>query len=109
MPRSIGIIGPNGAGKTTVFDLMSGFVAPTEGRVDLLGEDVTAWSPDMRAELGLGRSFQDARLFSSMTVRQTIAVALERHIKVRDPIAAALLSPAVRIAEREAIAPRSTS
>jgi branched-chain amino acid transport system ATP-binding protein len=97
----VGIIGPNGSGKTTLFDLMSGFVSPTEGRVDLLGEDVTAWTPDMRAEAGLGRSFQDARLFPSMTVRQTIATALERHLDIRDPFAAAVLSPAVRIAERE--------
>jgi branched-chain amino acid transport system ATP-binding protein len=58
-------------------------------------------APNLRAELGLGRSFQDARLFPSMTVRETIAVALERHVAVRDPIAAALMSPAVRIAERQ--------
>lgn len=96
----VGIIGPNGSGKTTLFDLMSGFVVPTEGRVELLGQDVTAWTPDMRAEAGLGRSFQDARLFPSMTVRQAIATALERHLEVRDPIAAALMSPAVRIAEK---------
>jgi branched-chain amino acid transport system ATP-binding protein len=97
----VGIIGPNGSGKTTLFDLMSGFVTPTEGRVNLLDEDVTLWTPDMRAEAGLGRSFQDARLFPSMTVRQTIAVALERHLSIRDPFAAAVVSPAVRIAERE--------
>jgi branched-chain amino acid transport system ATP-binding protein len=97
----IGIIGPNGAGKTTVFDAVSGFVAPSSGRV-LLGDlDITEWPPYMRAEIGLGRSFQDARLFPSMTVRQTIATALERHVGVRDPIAAALLSPAVRVAERQ--------
>ena len=97
----VGIIGPNGAGKTTVFDIVSGFVTPTSGRVLLGGEDVTDVAPDQRAERGLGRSFQDARLFPSMTVRQTIAVALERHVAVRDPIAAALMSPAVRIAERQ--------
>ena len=97
----IGIIGPNGAGKTTVFDIISGFVTPTGGRVVLGGIDVTDTTPDHRAELGLGRSFQDARLFPSMTVREAIAVALERHVAVRDPIAAALMSPAVRIAERQ--------
>jgi ABC-type branched-subunit amino acid transport system ATPase component/ABC-type branched-subunit amino acid transport system permease subunit len=96
----VGIIGPNGSGKTTLFDLMSGFVTPTEGRVNLQEEDVTAWTPDARAEAGLGRSFQDARLFPSMTVRQTISVAMERHLEVRDPFAAAVVSPAVRIAER---------
>jgi branched-chain amino acid transport system ATP-binding protein len=97
----IGIIGPNGAGKTTVFDLLSGFVTPTSGHVFLNGTDVTELTPNARAELGMGRSFQDARLFPSMTVRQTIAVALERHVGVRDPIAAALMSPAVRVAERQ--------
>jgi branched-chain amino acid transport system ATP-binding protein len=97
----IGIIGPNGAGKTTVFDLISGFVTPTSGRVLLGGADVTDLVPSARAELGLGRSFQDARLFPTMTVRQTIATALERHVAVRDPIAAALLSPAVRAAEKQ--------
>ncbi len=96
----IGIIGPNGAGKTTVLDLISGFVVPTQGRVMLGDEDVTNLSPDARSRLGLGRSFQDARLFSAMTVRQTIATALERHVKVRDPIAAVLLSPAVGLSEK---------
>ena len=96
----LGIIGPNGAGKTTVFDMISGFLAPTSGRIVLAGLDVTGTTPDARAALGLGRSFQDARLFPSMTVRQTIAVALERHILTRDPIAAALMSPATRISER---------
>ena len=97
----LGIIGPNGAGKTTVFDIISGFVTPTGGRVLLGGDDVTDLPPDRRAELGLGRSFQDARLFPSMTVREAIAVALERHVTVRDPIAAALMSAAVRIAEQK--------
>jgi ABC-type branched-subunit amino acid transport system ATPase component/ABC-type branched-subunit amino acid transport system permease subunit len=96
----VGIIGPNGSGKTTLFDLMSGFVPPSEGHITLLGEDVTLWTPDQRAEAGLGRSFQDARLFPSMTVRQTIAVALERHLEIRDPFAAMVISPAVRIAEK---------
>jgi ABC-type branched-subunit amino acid transport system ATPase component/ABC-type branched-subunit amino acid transport system permease subunit len=96
----VGIIGPNGAGKTTVFDLISGFVAPTSGSIRFDGKDVTELGSDMRARLGLGRSFQDARLFPSMTVRQAIATALERHVKVADPIAAFVLSPAVRISER---------
>jgi len=96
----IGIIGPNGAGKTTVLDLISGYVRPTSGRVKLDGDDITALAPDARAVLGLGRSFQDARLFPAMTVRQTISTALERHVRVRDPIAPLLLSPAVAASER---------
>ncbi|MFZ6005337.1 MAG: ABC transporter permease subunit [Actinomycetota bacterium] len=96
----LGIIGPNGAGKTTVLDLISGFITASTGRVVVNGADVTDLPPDARAALGLGRSFQDARLFSSMTVRQTIATALERHIEVRDPFAAMLLSPAVAASEK---------
>jgi branched-chain amino acid transport system ATP-binding protein len=97
----LGIIGPNGAGKTTVFDLVSGFLEPDAGRIQLLGEDVTELSPDRRSRLGLGRSFQDARLFPSLTVSEAISVAFDRHLEVREPIAAALGLPAVRQAERK--------
>ena len=96
----LGIIGPNGAGKTTLFDLLSGFVAPTGGTVRMGEVDITAWSPDERARAGLGRSFQDARLFPSLTVHETIAAACERHVASRDPIAALLAAPAVRRSER---------
>jgi branched-chain amino acid transport system ATP-binding protein len=89
----LGLIGPNGAGKTTVFDLISGFLMPDAGQVNFHGQSVTAWSPDRRARAGLGRSFQDARLFSSLSVAQNIAVALERHLEVRDPLAEALGLP----------------
>jgi ABC-type branched-subunit amino acid transport system ATPase component/ABC-type branched-subunit amino acid transport system permease subunit len=92
----LGLIGPNGAGKTTVFDLLSGFLVPTAGRVRFLGEDVTDWSPDARARQGLGRSFQDARIFPSLTVAENIALSLERHLAVRDHLAAGLGLPAVR-------------
>ena len=97
----LGIIGPNGAGKTTLFDLVSGFLPPTSGRVVLLGQDVTGWSPDARARLGLGRSFQDARIFPSLTVAENIALSLERHLDVRDHLAAGLGLPAVREVEED--------
>ena len=66
----VGIIGANGAGKTTVFDSISGFVSPTSGVIRFEGTDVTQLGADARAALGLGRSFQDARLFPAMTVRR---------------------------------------
>jgi ABC-type branched-subunit amino acid transport system ATPase component/ABC-type branched-subunit amino acid transport system permease subunit len=97
----LGIIGPNGAGKTTLFDVLSGFVRPSTGRVLLHGRDVTDVSPDARAWLGLGRSFQDARIFPAMTVAENLATALERHLPIRDHAAAALCLPRVREAEED--------
>jgi branched-chain amino acid transport system ATP-binding protein len=89
----IGIIGPNGAGKTTLFDLIAGYTRASAGRVLFGGEDVSRLSADARARRGMGRSFQDARLFPAMTVEETIATALERFVDVRDPFNAALRLP----------------
>jgi branched-chain amino acid transport system ATP-binding protein len=91
----LGLIGPNGAGKTTIFDLISGFLPPDRGTIVLDGVDMTDLSPDRRAWLGLGRSFQDARLVPSLTVAENVALGLERHIVVRDPVASALGLPGV--------------
>jgi branched-chain amino acid transport system ATP-binding protein len=88
--RILGIIGPNGAGKTTLFDLVSGFLAPDAGRVVLAGRDVTTLPAHARARLGLGRSFQDARLFPSLTVFEALGLALDRHVEVGDPVATAM-------------------
>ncbi|MFP5320450.1 MAG: MFS transporter [Acidimicrobiia bacterium] len=90
----LGFIGPNGAGKTTLFDLLSGYVVPDSGALELDGVDVTGHGPDRRAWAGLGRSFQDARLFPGLTVAETVSVALERSIEVRDPLAAVFRLPA---------------
>jgi branched-chain amino acid transport system ATP-binding protein len=89
----LGIIGPNGAGKTTLFDLLCGFTRADSGRVHISGQDVTTLGPDARARRGLGRSFQDSRLFPSLTVEEAIAVALERWVSVRDPLSAAFHLP----------------
>jgi ABC-type branched-subunit amino acid transport system ATPase component len=90
----LGLIGHNGAGKTTLMDCISGFLDIDGGRVRLRGVDVTEWAPHERARGGLGRSFQDALLFPSLTVAETIAVARERHLASRDIFAAALQLPA---------------
>jgi ABC-type branched-subunit amino acid transport system ATPase component/ABC-type branched-subunit amino acid transport system permease subunit len=89
----VGVIGPNGAGKTTLFDLISGFVPADGGKVLLRGRDVTGLRAPARARRGLGRSFQDARLFASLTVEESIAAALERWVAVGDPLSAAFHLP----------------
>ncbi len=95
----LGVIGPNGAGKTTVFDLLSGFSAPEAGQVLMGGTDITGWSPERRARHGMGRSFQSARLFPALTVRETVAVASDRHLEVRDPLSSVFALPVARDAE----------
>jgi branched-chain amino acid transport system ATP-binding protein len=58
-----GLIGPNGAGKTTIFNLITGVYHPTEGKILLEGEDITNLEPNQIATLGLGRTFQNLRLW----------------------------------------------
>jgi ABC-type branched-subunit amino acid transport system ATPase component/predicted MFS family arabinose efflux permease len=100
----LGFIGPNGAGKTTLFDVICGFLPDNGGTIlmntDKGSYDLARKSAQTRAQLGLGRSFQDGRLFPALTVAETIAVALETHVKVRDPLAAALHLPIVTRSER---------
>ena len=96
----LGIIGPNGAGKTTLFDLISGFLTPDAGRTLLEGRDITRMRPQRRARLGLGRSFQDARLFGALTVHQTITVALDRPLRFWDPVPAMFSIPSVTTERR---------
>src|SRR5258708_5916833 len=95
----LGVIGANGAGKTTLFDVISGFVRPDRGTVELDGRDLSPLTPERRARAGLGRSFQDARLFPALTVAETVAVALELQVPVRDPVAAAMHLPDVARSE----------
>ena len=72
----VGLIGTNGAGKSTLMNAIGGFV-PADGRVEVLGRDVTRLPAYRRHRLGLGRGFQAARLYDDLTVRETVMVALE--------------------------------
>ena len=76
--QTVGLIGPNGAGKTTFFEIISGFVQPDAGMVVFDGYDVTKVGPEARAQMGLVRSFQEARLFPTLTVIDTVELAHER-------------------------------
>jgi branched-chain amino acid transport system ATP-binding protein len=76
-----GLIGPNGAGKTTAVNIATGFYPPTRGSVLLNGIDVTRMPIHERAAMGLGRSFQGARLFDKLDVRTNIRLSIEQRAK----------------------------
>ena len=75
----LGLMGPNGAGKTTLFDVLGGNVRAEAGRVVYEGRDVTDLSPHKRARIGLGRTYQQARLYGELTTAESVAVSLQRH------------------------------
>lgn len=73
----VGVIGPNGAGKTTLFNVISGLMKPTAGRVVLDGRDITTASVPARARAGLGRTFQTSSLFPRLTVLENVRLAAQ--------------------------------
>jgi branched-chain amino acid transport system ATP-binding protein len=84
------LIGPNGAGKTTLFSIVTGFLAPTEGRVSYQGADITGLAPHILARRGIARTFQIAQPFTGLTVRENIAVGSHlTRISRADALAAA--------------------
>jgi branched-chain amino acid transport system ATP-binding protein len=96
----IGVIGPNGAGKSTFFNLLSGVMKPSAGRVALKGEDVTGMKPHRIARRGLVRTFQGTVLFSDLSVYDNLLVAC--HIPAHPNLAADLIgAPSVRRREKE--------
>ena len=103
----LGLIGPNGAGKTTLFEIIAGFTRADSGSVRFGDRDVTHWSPERRSRAGIARSFQDARLFSTMTVEDVIMLATERQLPTRTVSSLLGLPRARRTEARKQTAARS--
>ncbi|HHX60796.1 MAG TPA: ABC transporter ATP-binding protein [Epulopiscium sp.] len=77
----VGLIGPNGAGKTTVFNLLTGVYTPTQGSITISGESIVGKKPYQIVERGITRTFQNIRLFKSMTVIDNVKTAFHHHMK----------------------------
>lgn len=76
-PReTVAIIGPNGAGKTTFYNMVSGRMNPSEGRIELEGQDITGLPPHKISRMGVSRSFQINNIFPEMTVQENVEVAV---------------------------------
>ncbi len=73
------LIGPNGAGKTTLINLLTGVLAPSEGRIVLEGQDITTLSPHLRVRRGMVRTFQINQLFDTLTPLETLAMVVSQH------------------------------
>ncbi|HEX9684136.1 MAG TPA: branched-chain amino acid ABC transporter permease/ATP-binding protein [Acidimicrobiales bacterium] len=95
----LGLIGGNGAGKSTLLNCISGHVRPNAGEIVVAGQDIRDLSPEYRPFLGLSRTFQDARLFPGLTVRETVMLAMDRNNR-SGSIGAMVGAPWVRWSER---------
>jgi branched-chain amino acid transport system ATP-binding protein len=97
----VSLIGPNGAGKTTFFNMVSGLMRPTAGSFVFLGSDVTRLGPHKRAQMGLGRTFQNIRLFGTMSALDNVLTGM--HVRLKSGIVASILKlPGMRREEKEA-------
>jgi branched-chain amino acid transport system ATP-binding protein len=95
-----GLIGPNGAGKTTIFNLITGIYHPTEGRILLQGDEITRLSPDQIADNGLGRTFQNLRLWRYLSVLDHVKMA--RYSKLTYGLVGAFFGTSKRVREEKA-------
>jgi branched-chain amino acid transport system ATP-binding protein len=97
----VSLIGPNGAGKTTFFNCMTGLYRPTTGRVVFLGKDITAKRPDLVTQAGVARTFQNIKLFRTMTSIENVQVGM--HARLRSRVTGMVLhTPFNRREEKEA-------
>jgi branched-chain amino acid transport system ATP-binding protein len=97
----VSLIGPNGAGKTTFFNMLTGVYKPTVGRVIFAGEDMTGKPPHAFTQRGIGRTFQNIRLFQNMTALENVLVGM--HVRLKGNLFEALVrTPRVRKEEKDA-------
>jgi branched-chain amino acid transport system ATP-binding protein len=103
VPRGkvVSLIGPNGAGKTTFFNMLTGVYKPTSGSVTFLGEDVTGKPPHAITARGVGRTFQNIRLFQNMTALENVLVGMHARLHA-NLFQSVLRTPAVKREEQEA-------
>ena len=103
VPRGkvISLIGPNGAGKTTFFNMLTGVYKPTSGTVLFLGEDVTGKPPHAITERGIGRTFQNIRLFQNMSAIENVMVGMHARMKA-NLFNSILRTPSVKREEKQA-------
>lgn len=95
-----GLIGPNGAGKTTLFNVITGLVPPTKGNLIFKGEDLTRRSPHRIASKGIGRTFQNIRLFGNLSALDNVMIS--RHVHTRAGVLAGVLGlPSARKEEED--------
>jgi branched-chain amino acid transport system ATP-binding protein len=103
IPRdsTVSLIGPNGAGKTTFFNMLTGVYKPTSGRVVLDGEDITARPPHAITKRGIGRTFQNIRLFQQMSALENVLVGM--HSRLKGGILASIVrTPRLKREEKQA-------
>jgi branched-chain amino acid transport system ATP-binding protein len=97
----VGLIGPNGAGKTTFFNMLTGVYKPTAGAIEFAGEDITGKPPHAITERGIGRTFQNIRLFPLMTALENTLVGM--HARLKGGLVRSVLgTPGLRREERQA-------
>src|SRR5207247_35027 len=98
--KVVSLIGPNGAGKTTFFNMLTGVYKPTAGRIIFLGEDVTGKPPHAITSRGVGRTFQNIRLFQNMTALENVMVGMHARLKA-NLFNSVLRTPSVRREEKQ--------
>jgi branched-chain amino acid transport system ATP-binding protein len=97
----VSLIGPNGAGKTTFFNMLTGVYKPTDGQVVFAGEDLTGGPPHVYTQRGIGRTFQNIRLFQNMTALENVLVGMHTRLKGK-LLESILRTPRVKHEERDA-------